>query len=1208
MSFDLAQDERGGAMTDNLARILTATAPLTLSAAPAGFLPSLLADVARAARGRAVFVAADDEQMRGIADAAAYFAPELAVLSFPAWDCLPYDRASPSLRASAARLATLHALRTPAKGPELLVTTVNAATQRTLTPFRIRQLVAKLAPGERIDRDKLAALLRANGYARTDTVADPGEYAVRGGLVDLWPSGEEMALRLDFFGDEIESVRRFDPATQRSVDRIDGFTLLPASEALLDDDSIKRFRAGYRERFGATATGDPLYQAVSEGRRLAGMEHWLPLFEERLATLADHLGDDAVVIRDAGAVGAADARFESITDYHANRVRAQSSDPGSYRPLPADTLYLSAEQWAAQIADRPIHLATPYREPESASVLDFDVEGPRDFTPERTAQENVYEAVAAFVGAQSRKGRKVVMASYSVGSRERLAALLADHGLHDTAPAETWQEALGLAASSPRAASSAVATRPSRGSDPVSAADLDFARSSARPERVGLQGGGKAALVVLPLDHGFTAPDLILLTEQDMLGDRLVRRRKKRKSADAFLAELAALTPGDLVVHADHGIGRYEGLTSIPVGQAPHDCVALGYAGGDKLFVPVENIDILSRYGSDADGVALDKLGGVAWQQRKSRMKERIREIAGELMKTAAARALRPGKVAEPDTAFPQFVNRFPYQETDDQDRAIAETLDDLGAGKPMDRLIVGDVGFGKTEVALRAAFVAAMAGMQVAVVCPTTLLARQHYTNFVERFRGFPMHVGRLSRLVTAAEARTTREGLADGTMDIVIGTHAVFAKNTEFKRLGLVVVDEEQRFGVTHKERLKALKADVHVLTLTATPIPRTLQMAMSGLRDLSVIQTPPVDRLAVRTYVMPWDPVVIREALLREHYRGGQVYFVAPKIADLPDIERFLREEVPEVRCVVAHGQMAPTEVEDRMSAFYDRQYDVLLSTTIVESGLDIPSANTMIIHRADRFGMAQLYQLRGRVGRSKTRAYAYLTTAPGRIMTDTAEKRLQVLASLDTLGAGFQLASHDLDIRGAGNLVGDEQSGHIKEVGFELYQSMLEDAITEARTGGAIVPEKAEFSPQITVDAPILIPEDYVPDLDLRMGLYRRMNEIEDKSGVEAFAAEMIDRFGALPEATRNLIDVIGIKLECRMARVAKLDVGPKGALVTFAEGGFPNVPGLFAYIERLKGTAKLRPDDKLVITRAWEDGRARLNGAIQLAKGLAKAAG
>ncbi|HEY6917177.1 MAG TPA: transcription-repair coupling factor, partial [Allosphingosinicella sp.] len=659
----------------------------------------------------------------------------------------------------------------------------------------------------------------------------------------------------------------------------------------------------------------------------------------------------------------------------------------------------------------------------------------------------------------------------------------------------------------------------------------------------------------------------------------------------------------------DHGIGRYEGLTQIPVGTSPHDCVALEYAGGDKLYVPVENIDVLSRYGSGEEGVSLDKLGGEAWQRRKARMKERIREIANELIKTAAARALRPGVVAEPDTGYAAFVDRFPYEETDDQDRAIADVIEDLGAGKPMDRLVCGDVGFGKTEVALRAAFIAAMAGYQVALVCPTTLLARQHYNSFKERFQGFPLEIGRLSRLVPAAEAKATKERLTEGQVDIVIGTHALLAKGVEFRKLGLVIVDEEQRFGVTHKERLKAMRADVHVLTLTATPIPRTLQMAMSGLRELSVIQTPPVDRLAVRTYVMPWDPVVVREALLREHYRGGQSYFVVPRIADLPDIEEFLRNEVPEVRYVVAHGQMAATEVEERMSAFYDRKYEVLLSTTIIESGIDIPTANTLIIHRADRFGLAQLYQLRGRVGRSKTRAYAYFTTPETRTITEGADKRLQVLANLDSLGAGFQLASHDLDIRGAGNLLGDEQSGHIKEVGFELYQSMLEDAIVAAKAGDAGIAAKPEdFSPQITVDAPIMIPDDYVPDLDLRMGLYRRMNELETRAEIEEFAAELIDRFGKLPEATDNLLKIIETKNNCRKACIVKLDVGPKGALVSFQNDEFPDLQGLIAYVQRLQGTAKLRPDSKLVISRNWPDPQSRMNGALQLSKGLAKILG
>jgi transcription-repair coupling factor (superfamily II helicase) len=584
-------------------------------------------------------------------------------------------------------------------------------------------------------------------------------------------------------------------------------------------------------------------------------------------------------------------------------------------------------------------------------------------------------------------------------------------------------------------------------------------------------------------------------------------------------------------------------------------------------------------------------------------MKERIREIAGELIKTAAMRATRPGAVAEPDSAYPQFVDRFPYEETDDQERAIEDVLGDLESGKPMDRLVCGDVGFGKTEVALRAAFVVAMSGLQVAVIAPTTLLTRQHYSNFVERLKGFPINVGRLSRLVPAAEAKKTREGLENGQIDIVVGTHALLAKSLKFKRLGLVIVDEEQHFGVVHKERLKALKADVHVLTLTATPIPRTLQMAMSGLRDLSVIQTPPVDRLAVRTYVTPWDPVVIREALLREHFRGGQSFFVVPRISDLSDMEDWLREEVPEVKAITAHGQMSPTQVEERMSAFYDRKYDVLLSTTIVESGLDIPSANTLIVHRGDRFGLAQLYQLRGRVGRSKIRAYAYLTTPADRQITETAEKRLQVLANLDSLGAGFQLASHDLDIRGAGNLLGDEQSGHIKEVGFELYQSMLEDAILDQKAGGDT--RREEWTPQISVDAPILIPEAYVPDLDLRMGLYRRLGDLEDRAAVDEFAAEMIDRFGDLPAETRNLMTIVETKLNCRQASIAKLDVGAKGAVVTFIDSGFPDLAGLLAYVERLKGAAKLRPDSKLAISRDWPTPDARLNGALQLSRGLGR---
>jgi len=1147
----------------DLSKILAAKAPLTLSSLARGAQPLVLADLARAAKTRAVFIAPDEAAMQAIADSAAFFAPELDVIAFPAWDCLPYDRASPALSVSARRLAALHRLQGKAAGPQLLVTTINAVIQRVATPFRIRENVRLLKPGMEIGRESLIALLQRQGYSRTDTVADAGEYAVRGSIFDIYPSGLEQGLRLDFFGDELETLRLFDPNTQRSSGVAESHLLLPASEAMLDEDSVKRFRSRYREMFGANATGDPLYQAVSDGRRLAGMEHWLPLFEERLTTLFDHLGSDDTIVIDSAALGAADERLGDIADYFAARSEAGGKAPGSYRPLAPDALYLTRAELDERLKGHPVHKAEIFAQPDSAGIVDFGFSGSRDFAPERARGDNVYEAAAQYLTGQAKRGKKALIAAYSEGSRARIAAILGEAARPAPVMADSWQDALGLAAK------------------------------------------GAPVALVLPLETGFANAELELVTEQDILGDRLVRRKKRRKGADAFLAELAALTPGDLVVHMDHGIGRYIGLQSIPVGQSPHDCVALEYHGGDKLYVPVENIDVLSRYGSDAEFVALDRLGGEGWQKRKARLKERIREIAHELLKTAALRALRQAPVLLPDQgAFDQFVERFPWAETEDQEAAIEDVLGDLGEGKPMDRLVCGDVGFGKTEVALRAAFVAAMAGQQVAVIAPTTLLARQHFTGFTERFTGFPLKVGRLSRLVGEKEAKATRAGLADGTVDVVIGTHALLAKSLQFKRLGLVIVDEEQRFGVNHKEALKQLRSNVHVLTLTATPIPRTLQMAMSGLRELSTIQTAPVDRLAVRTYVMEWDDMVMREALLREHHRGGQSFIVVPRIADMPEVEDWLHKTVPEVRYISAHGQMAAGEVEERMSAFYEKKYEVLLSTTIVESGLDIPSANTIIIHRADRFGLAQLYQLRGRVGRSKLRAYAYLTTPADTQLSEVAEKRLKVLGDLDSLGAGFQLASHDLDIRGAGNLLGDEQSGHIREVGFELYQSMLEDAILAAKAGDlGVVRERHALSPQITVDAPIMIPEDYVPDLAVRMALYRRLNDAEDGQEIESLSAEMIDRFGPLPQPTANLVKLIQIKRQAIEANIAKIDVGPKGTLVSFHNDEFPDPAGLLSYAERLEGTIRLRPDSKIVVVRTWGSPEARLNGLFQLTKGL-----
>jgi transcription-repair coupling factor (superfamily II helicase) len=738
--------------------------------------------------------------------------------------------------------------------------------------------------------------------------------------------------------------------------------------------------------------------------------------------------------------------------------------------------------------------------------------------------------------------------------------VLAEHGLHNLAPVASWPEALALP----------------------------------RPQ---------VALAVLGLESGFETADVALITEQDILGERLIRARRPSKRAENFIAEVTSLAAGDLVVHVDHGIGRFSGLRAIEAAGAPHDCLEIHYAGGDKLFLPVENIELLSRYGSEEAGAELDRLGGTAWQARKARMKNRIREIAGELIKIAAERQLREApRLALAAGLYDEFCAGFPYEETEDQDAAIAAVLADLASGRPMDRLICGDVGFGKTEVALRAAFIAAMNGKQVAVVVPTTLLARQHFRTFGERLRGYAVHLAQASRLVSAGELAKVKKGIAEGTIDIVIGTHALLGKNIKFKDLGLIVVDEEQHFGVAHKERLKQLRAEVHVLTLTATPIPRTLQLALSGVREMSIIATPPVDRLAVRTFVSPFDPVTVREALLRERYRGGQAFYICPRIEDLAGAKDFLDKHVPEVRVAVAHGQMPARVLEDVMSAFYDGKFDVLLSTTIVESGLDIPTANTLIVHRADMFGLAQVYQLRGRVGRSKLRAYALLTLPAARKITAQAERRLKVLQSLDTLGAGFQLASHDLDIRGAGNLLGDEQSGHIKEVGYELYQQMLEEAVMSMKAG-ITAPAPDRWSPQITIGTPVLIPEDYVTDLPVRLALYRRLSEIEDDRAIEAFAAELVDRFGPLPDEVEYLLQVVAIKSLCRRANVERIEVGPKGAVLAFRDNVFQNPDGLIAYIAKHPVGARVRPDMKVVFFDEWDSSAERLKGATEILRSL-----
>ena len=1135
---------------------------ITVGGAPEGFDARLILAELKKSGKPVLHIARDDKRLAAMRAALAFFAPDLPVMDFPGWDCLPYDRVSPNADVSATRMATLAALTHQMPSEFVILTTLSAAVQRLPAREVLQQAAFAARVDHRIDEPALRAFLVRMGFIQSPTVMEPGDYAVRGGIIDIFPPGQEGPVRLDLFGDVLDGARRFDPATQRTTETLSVVELAPVSEVILDEAAITRFRQNYRTEFGAAGTDDPLYEAVSAGRKHQGIEHWLPFFHEKLETLFDYL-PDATICLDDQVTPTRLSRWDSIVDQYETRkiaMDAKNRLDTVYKPCPPDLIYLDDTVWQSAVSNHRMLQFHPLAQASGPGVIDAGGRIGRNFSPERQLESvSLFGALEDHV-EDCRKNGQVIVASYSEGARERLLGLMEDQGL---AGARLILDARDI------------------------------------PE-----GTGGVWLVVWALEHGFQGNGLTVISEQDVLGDRLIRAPKKKRRAENFLTETQALSTGDLIVHVDHGVGRYQGLEVVTALGAAHECILLEYAGGDRLYLPVENIELLSRYGQD-EGL-LDRLGGGAWQAKKAKLKQRIRDIADKLIRLAAERILRTAPIMEPPHGmWDAFSARFPYQETEDQMRAIEDVLDDMATGRPMDRLICGDVGFGKTEVAMRAAFVAAMSGVQVAVIAPTTLLSRQHMKSFAERFRGFPVKVRQLSRFVSARDASLTREGMADGTVDIVVGTHALLAKNIRFRKLGLLIIDEEQHFGVNHKERLKQLRSDIHVLTLTATPIPRTLQMSLTGVRDLSIIGTPPVDRLAIRTYVSEFDAITVREALLREHYRGGQSFYVVPRISDLPEIEDFLRHQVPEVKFVTANGQMAAGELDDRMNAFYDGKYDVLLATTIVESGLDIPTANTMIIHRADMFGLAQLYQIRGRVGRSKTRAYAYLTTKPRQKLTDTAEKRLRVLGSLDTLGAGFTLASQDLDIRGAGNLVGEEQSGHVREVGYELYQSMLEEAIAKIKAGEMEGLSQADdqWAPSINLGVPVLIPADYVPDLDVRLGLYRRLSGLHTKVELEGFAAELIDRFGKLPKEVNTLLLVVRIKGECKKAGIARLDAGPKGATIQFHNDKFANPAGLVDFIQDQRGLAKVR-DNKIIVRRDWAKNRDKIKGAFAIARDLA----
>jgi len=1113
-----------------------------------GYEPFILAEMADKKRPL-LYIASDGVSLARTAALLRFLHPEFEVLEFPAWDTVPYDRVSPNSAVIARRIETLAEIVFYEKGRPLLVVSSVGAVMQKLPPAKIFRNARKtVSVGGKLDFDDFLHYVSINGYTRVEQVMEPGEYTVRGDILDIFPSGMENPLRVDLFDDEVERLRIFDPVTQRTTGELQKYDFQAASEVILDANAIRHFREKYRESFGADGLHDELYEAVTNGRKYIGMENWLPLFyEEKLPTLPEYL-PDALIVMGKNSDEAMRAKEEGIYDYYEARLEAVQTKTGApeaeiYRPLKPEFLYLSSADFTKLMTERQATAITPLNMAVKENVLEVKTLPGRDFAHARhIGMAAVFDELKNYLSENGKLKR--IICCYSAGSRERLMSLTTDYGIKDVASAENWEQAVKDAEQK------------------------------------------KIAFVVADLAHGFRDTEYCLISEQDILGERQ-RRRIKKVKAENFIADVSALSSGELVVHIEHGIGRFLGLENIMAGGAPHDCLKILFAHEDKLFVPVENIDAISRYGSDDENVQLDVLGGAAWQAKKQKVKEHIKDIAEKLIKTAAERHLKTADCfAAPGGIYEEFCAKFPYTETEDQLNAIKDVMKDLNSGEPMDRLVCGDVGFGKTEVALRAAFAVAMSGAQVALIVPTTLLARQHYLNFLERMRGFPVKVRMLSRLSTAKEAKETKQKLADGAVEIVVGTHALLAKDVKFCNLGLLIIDEEQHFGVTHKEKLKALKADVHVLTLSATPIPRTLQLSLTGVKQLSIIATPPVDRLAARTFIMPFDRVMIKEAIYREKFRGGQTFFVCPRVSDIAEMQDILQNLVPDVKIAVAHGQMPAKQLEDIMSDFSEGKHDVLLSTTIIESGIDMPTVNTMIIHRADMFGLAQLYQLRGRIGRSKVRGYCYFTVPSHKKLKQAAQKRLSILQALDTLGAGFSLASHDMDIRGSGNVLGTEQSGHIKDVGMALYQHLLEEEISRRKAGQTTKKSgtDTDWSPQIITGVPLMIPQSYVADLGVRLGLYKRIGNLRNKEELLDMEEELIDRFGAVPPEVKNLLQTIEIKQLCKAANVAKVEAGAKGILLTFRNNVFGAADKLIDWAARSFGDIKIRPDQKIFVEK------------------------
>ncbi len=1120
----------------------------------------LLAEAARTYQGLLVVVARDTQRAQVLESALAIFADELPVLQFPDWETLPYDAFSPHPQIVSQRIATLYQLPGVKRG--VLVVPIATLMQRIAPRSHITGSGLMLAKGQKLDLASEQRRLEAAGYRHVPQVAEPGDFAVRGALLDIYPMGTAEPYRIELLDDEVDSIRSFDPETQRSQQQVDSVELLPAREFPLTDEAAKTFRSNLRERFPIDVRRCPLYQDMKEGVTPGGIEYYLPLFFDQTATLFDYLGDDALFVLGEGAGDAAEQFWAQTVERYDQRAHDIE------RPvLPPEELYLPPEKLREQLNKR-------LRVEMVDAGHEHAIESGTQPAPELPLNRKGEEPATSLKHFLSSYPGRVLIAADSAGRREALIETLASAGLKPE-NVENWRDF------------------------------LNRHRGEGRDdEQI------RFAITIAGLEQGFalTKPAITVLTERELYGERVrserdrKRRRGTARDPETIIRDLTELTPGAPIVHVDHGVGRYRGLVSMDVGGMAGEFLTIEYAKGDKLYVPVSQLGLVSRYSGTAPELApLHSLGGDAWERARRKAAEKVRDVAAELLAIYAQRKARGGEALAIDRQLvDEFGSTFPFEETPDQETAIEAVLDDLAAPRSMDRVICGDVGFGKTEVALRAAFATATAGKQVAVLVPTTLLAQQHYLNFADRLADWPVRVDVLSRFRSAKEVSGVLKRLAEGQVDVIVGTHKLLQSDIKFKNLGLVIVDEEQRFGVRQKEQLKKLRAEVDMLTMTATPIPRTLNMAMAGLRDLSLIATPPAHRSAVRTFISAWDAATIREALQRELARGGQVYFLHNEVRTIERIVQELEELVPEARIRIAHGQMPERELEGVMADFHRQRFNVLVCTTIIETGIDIPTANTIIIDRADRFGLAQLHQLRGRVGRSHHRAYAYLLVPDRKSITADAQKRLEALASLEELGAGFTLATHDLEIRGAGELLGDEQSGQIQEIGFGLYTELLDRAVRALKSGK--IPDfdlSSEHETEVELHLPALIPDDYLGDVHTRLTLYKRIASARNEDELRELQVEMIDRFGLLPAPTRQLFAVASLKLMATPLGIRKLDMGANGGRITFREKPDVDPMAIIKLIQSQPRIYKLDGQDKLKVILDLPGASERIRSAQEV---------